>query len=175
MVNLRNRAEDEALEQDNDELEIEGDSLASVENELRQRRRQRRGEGFTPGDAAKQKNAGSSAPQVQNRAASAPRPNIFQRIPVVRPIYNYLAESMEEMQKVTWPSREETYRLTRLVIAFTIFSSIGLGLFDVFYGWWFRQALDNETIFLGFGAIVSVALLVFTYYFFVKADEISHF
>ncbi len=174
MVNLRNRADEDALEQDNDELEIEGDSLASVENELRQRRRERRGEVFTPADASK--DTASQAQRIQqNRAASAPRPNIFQRIPVVRPIYNYLADSMEEMQKVTWPSREETYRLTRLVIAFTIISSIGLGMFDLFYGWWFRQALENETVFLGLGAVVSTALVLFAYFFFVKVNEISTF
>jgi len=175
VVNLRNRADEEALETENSELEeIAGNSLAVVENELRQRRRERRnrrGESISkPKTTAK-----TEQQAANNRAATAPRPNIFQRIPVVRPIYNYIAESLEEMRKVTWPTREETYRLTRWVISFTVVSSIGLGIFDLFYGWWFRQALENETLFLGIGAGVAVALTAFAYYFFIKPDQISNF
>ncbi|MEP0764436.1 MAG: preprotein translocase subunit SecE [Chloroflexota bacterium] len=64
------------------------------------------------------------------------------------------------MQKVTWPSREETSRLTSVVLGVTIAFSIGLGLLDTFYSWWFRQAFhaDSEWIFLAVGAAVAAVV-----------------
>lgn len=176
MGKTRNRTDEELLENEN--TNTDDDAVLSSVDELRKRRRERRGEGFSAAVPAKANSSGEAAApsrRAAERASSAPQPNIFQRIPIVRPIYNYLAESVEELQKVTWPSQEETNRLTRMVITFTIFSAIGLGAFDLFYGWWFRQALEDVTLFLGLGAVVSVVGLVFTYFFFIKPDEISNF
>lgn len=111
---------------------------------------------------------GSKAP-----AKAAPR-SVFQRIPVVRGIYNYFVAAAREMEKVTWPTREETTRLTRLVILVTIAFSIGLGVFDLFYGWWFRQALDHDTVFLGVGVIVLIIAGAITYFVF-RQEEPSPF
>jgi len=62
------------------------------------------------------------------------------------------------MQKVTWPSREETSRLTSVVLGVTAAFAVGLGLLDAFYSWWFRQAFhaDSEWIFLVVAAAVAV-------------------
>lgn len=113
--------------------------------------------------------AGNSQPVVRKeRTAPAARRgrrglslNIggpLDRIPVVRNIAGYFRGVISEMQKVTWPSREETSRLTSVVLAVTIAFSIGLGMLDTFYSWWFRQAFhaDSEWIFLVVGAAVAV-------------------
>ncbi len=83
---------------------------------------------------------------------------LLSRIPVVRGIATYFAGVFSEVEKVTWPSRDETLRLTRVVLAMTIAFSIGLGLLDTFYTWWFRQAFhaDSEWIFLVVGVVVAV-------------------
>lgn len=84
---------------------------------------------------------------------------IINRIPVVRSLAAYFRGVVFEMQKVTWPSREDTTRLTTLVLAVTAAFSIGLGILDTFYSWWFQQAFhtDSETIFLGIAALVALA------------------
>jgi len=42
----------------------------------------------------------------------------------------YLRETRGEMRKVTWPTREDSQRLTLIVIAVTIAMAIFLGLLD---------------------------------------------
>jgi preprotein translocase SecE subunit len=83
---------------------------------------------------------------------------LLSRIPVVRGIAAYFSGVFSEVQKVTWPSRDETARLTRIVLIVTVVFSIGLGILDTFYSWWFRQAFhaDSEWIFLIIGAVVAV-------------------
>jgi preprotein translocase SecE subunit len=83
---------------------------------------------------------------------------LINRIPVVRSVVAYFRGVAMEMQKVTWPSREETTRLTTVVLGVTIAFSIGLGLLNTFYSWWFQQAFhaDSEDIFLIVAAVVAV-------------------
>lgn len=153
-----------------------------VVSDRRARRKAKRGEAFVkagdaeaaPGEPQKKDRPTPSRRNAPKGTATAQKRNLFQRIPVVRPIYNYLASSVVEMRKVTWPNREETTRLTRMVLALTIFASIVLGTIDLFYGWWFRQALDNETLFLGLAAIVSIVAGAFTYIVFLKPDQYSY-
>ncbi|GAB4422925.1 MAG: hypothetical protein Kow00106_20030 [Anaerolineae bacterium] len=85
---------------------------------------------------------------------------LLSRIPVVRSVVAYFQGVASEMQKVTWPSREETSRLTSVVLGVTVAFAIGLGLLDAFYSWWFRQAFhaDSEWIFLVVAAAVAVVL-----------------
>lgn len=41
---------------------------------------------------------------------------------------DYLSNVRSELNKVTWPTREDTIRLTRIVIAVTIIAALALGL-----------------------------------------------
>ncbi|MBN1680973.1 MAG: preprotein translocase subunit SecE [Anaerolineae bacterium] len=76
----------------------------------------------------------------------------------MRGIATYFRGVYSELQKVTWPSREETTRLTGVVLGVTIAFALSLGLLDVFYGWWFKQAFskDSEWIFLVIAAAATV-------------------
>ena len=42
----------------------------------------------------------------------------------------YLKESVEEMKKVTWPTKKETYHYTLLIIGISLVMSLFLGLLD---------------------------------------------
>ncbi len=85
---------------------------------------------------------------------------LINRIPIVRGIAAYFRGVMGEMQKVTWPSREETIRLTWVVLGVTIAFAIVLGILDTFLTWWFTQAFskDSEMLFLGIAAIIFVLI-----------------
>ena len=51
-------------------------------------------------------------------------PNFFQRI------RNWWRQTIGELRKVTWPSREEAVALTRIVLIVTVILSALLGIFD---------------------------------------------
>lgn len=46
------------------------------------------------------------------------------------PISKYIRETRGELRKVTWPTREESQRLTAIVLGVTVAMSIFLGLLD---------------------------------------------
>lgn len=45
----------------------------------------------------------------------------------------YLAESIAEMKKVTWPTKKETYNYTLLVIGISLGMAIFLGVLDLIF------------------------------------------
>ena len=56
------------------------------------------------------------------------KPNI-PKIPRVAPV-KFLNEVISELKKVTWPTREETIKLTTVVIAISILVGIFIGGLD---------------------------------------------
>ncbi len=116
----------------------------------------------TPHQAEAEEN-GSSRKDRPTPSARAGKPRgtgstgLINRIPVVRGIVAYFRGVSAEMQKVTWPNREETTRLTGVVLGVTIAFALSLGALDAFYTWWFQQAFhaDSEWIFLVVGGAVA--------------------
>jgi preprotein translocase subunit SecE len=47
------------------------------------------------------------------------------------PFTRYIYESYVELRKVTWPTRQQTWQLTLVVIAMSAFVAVLLGLFDL--------------------------------------------
>jgi len=45
-------------------------------------------------------------------------------------VFKFFSEVKEEMKKVVWPKKEETIRLTAVVIIFTLIVGIYVGLLD---------------------------------------------
>jgi preprotein translocase subunit SecE len=50
---------------------------------------------------------------------------------MANPFTRYIFESIVELRKVTWPTRQQTWQLTLVVIAMSAFVAILLGLFDL--------------------------------------------
>ncbi len=48
-------------------------------------------------------------------------------------LIKYVKESVEEMKKVTWPSKKETYNYTLLVLGISLATAIFLGALDYFF------------------------------------------
>lgn len=99
-----------------------------------------------------------SARDAKPRGAGAT--GLIYRIPVIGGVASYFRGVASEMQKVTWPNREETVHLTSVVLAVTIAFAIGLGILDGFFGWWFQQAFhaDSEWLFLVVAGVVTVVV-----------------
>ena len=60
----------------------------------------------------------------------------------------YFQDVRSEIDKVSWPSRPETIRLTRIVIIVTIISSIALGLLSLILSTVVREGLQQPIIFV---------------------------
>lgn len=61
-----------------------------------------------------------------------------------------------ELQKVSWPTREETRRLVTIVIIALIIASIVLGIISGFFTQLFTLGLDQPLILLGFMVLAIV-------------------
>ena len=48
-------------------------------------------------------------------------------------IINYIKASIEEMKKVSWPTKKETYNYTLLVIFISLGVALFLGLLDLIF------------------------------------------
>jgi preprotein translocase subunit SecE len=57
-------------------------------------------------------------------------------------ISNYIKSSIEEMKKVTWPTKKETYNYTVLVIAISLGVAAFLGALDYLFSWLLQLALN---------------------------------
>lgn len=104
---------------------------------------------------------GRATPGRRNRAKSrveeAQRDNALVR--PFRGIINYFAEVRDELQKVTWPTWPEAWRLSRIVIAVTIVSSLVLGALSLIASQIITLSLDQPLVaVLLFAAITGAAV-----------------
>ena len=60
-------------------------------------------------------------------------------------LVRYLRETRGELRKVTWPTREESWRLTGIVIVVTILFIIFLGVLDWIFSSGFQALIDLIT------------------------------
>ena len=76
---------------------------------------------------------------LRSRRSLTVRPKLRPRIPVNR-VYR---DTRSELKKISWPSREETIRLTLVVIALSLFMAFFLGVVvDGSVGYVYRSLLD---------------------------------
>lgn len=151
----------------NDVLDNEAESVVS---DSRARRRRKRGEPVsTDVTGTEKKGRPTPSRRVSNKPVNTAG---LASLPIIGGMIRYFRGVVSEMQKVTWPSREETINLTQVVLAVTIAFAIGLGTIDLFYGWWFRRAFADEIgLFLGIGVIVLAVAGGMIYYLFVRDED----
>lgn len=79
----------------------------------------------------------------------------------VRGLREYFQGVRSELQKVVWPTREETRRLTTIVLSVTIASAIVLGIISLLFSELFALGLRSPLI---FGVVFVLILGGFVYY-----------
>jgi len=70
-------------------------------------------------------------------------------------IREYSVGVRSELEKVSWPTRQDVVRLTRLVILVTVLAALTLGLITLGFNQLFVSGIDNPIIFLVFGVVVA--------------------
>ncbi len=79
----------------------------------------------------------------------------------LRRITEYFAGVRSEVQKVVWPTREETVRLTRIVLTTTVLSALALGVISLLFTELFSLGLRSPLV---FGVVFVLVLGAFLYY-----------
>jgi preprotein translocase subunit SecE len=71
-------------------------------------------------------------------------------------IVRYLRETRAELRKVHWPTRQEAWNLTRVVLAVTVSMALFLGLLDYLFSLELREIIAGSALAIG----IMVAALV---------------
>jgi preprotein translocase subunit SecE len=94
-----------------------------------------KGTSFKPSTAARPKKAQVSAAAAAEAKAKR---GFIEKIPLLgKPINDII----NELKKVTWPTREETTRLTVAVIVVTVAIGLALGGVDIGFNWLVEKTL----------------------------------
>jgi preprotein translocase subunit SecE len=88
------------------------------------------------------------------KATSKTEQNFLTRI--TEPFARYLRDTRAELRKVTWPSREEAWNLTLIVLAATIGMSLILGASDYLFSNIMRGVVTSNLLWVGIGVLVVI-------------------
>jgi preprotein translocase subunit SecE len=83
---------------------------------------------------------------------------------MVEPIARYLRETRAELRKVSWPSREEAWNLTLIVLAATTSMALILGAGDFIFADIVRGVVTSNWLWIGIGVLVVVAGVAAVYF-----------
>ncbi len=72
---------------------------------------------------------------MPDKKASRKKANVFQRFG--RSIQQFFRETIGELRKVSWPTRQEAINLTRIVLLVIFAMAFFLGILDFIYTWIF--------------------------------------
>jgi preprotein translocase subunit SecE len=72
-------------------------------------------------------------------------------------VFQYLRETRAELRKVHWPTREEAWNLTKIVLIVTVSMALFLGLLDYLFSIELRGLVAGNVI--AIGVIVALALV----------------
>ena len=75
------------------------------------------------------------------------------------PIMAYFRSTRAELRKVRWPTLEQGWAMTKIVLAVTFLMALFLGVLDFFFGWLLGRIIAGEALFIILGAVVAAALV----------------
>ena len=84
---------------------------------------------------------------------------------VIDPVARYLRDTRAELRKVTWPTREEAWKLTLIVLGTVVVMSIILGLADLIFAEIMRGLIVGDPIWIAMGVVVIILGAAAMYYF----------
>jgi len=95
------------------------------------------------------------------KATSKSEQNFATRM--IEPILRYLRDTRAELRKVTWPTREEAWKLTLIVLGTVVVMSIILGAADFIFGKIMQGVVVGNVVWVAVGVVIVVATAVAMY------------
>lgn len=74
-------------------------------------------------------------------------------------IVAYFRSTRAEIRRVRWPTLEQGWMMTKIVLAVTFGMSVFLGVLDFAFGWLLGRVIAGNVIFMILGAILTAALI----------------
>ena len=71
----------------------------------------------------------------------------------------YFRSTRAEIRKVRWPTLEQGWMMTQIVLAVTFAMAVFLGVLDFAFGWLLGQVIAGNVIFMIVGAAISIVLI----------------
>ena len=72
-------------------------------------------------------------------------------------IVRYLRETRAELRKVHWPTRQEAWNLTKVVLIVTVSMALFLGLLDYLFALELKGIITGSAVAIGAAVVVAVA------------------
>lgn len=95
------------------------------------------------------------------KATSKTEQNIVTRM--IEPVLGYLRDTRAELRKVTWPTREEAWNLTLIVLGTVVVMAIILGAADFIFGKIMQGIIIGNAVWVAVGVGVVVVGAVAMY------------
>ena len=86
------------------------------------------------------------------------------------PIVAYFKGTRAELRKVRWPTMDQGWSMTKIVLAVTVAMAIFLGVLDFFFGWLLSNLVSLNILYIIL-SIVVVAVLLGAAYMISRAEE----
>jgi len=75
-------------------------------------------------------------------------------------LVSYLRDTRAELRKVHWPTRQEAWNLTKIVLGVTVSMAIFMGLLDRLFSLELRLLIERNAIAIGILVVVMAASVV---------------
>jgi len=75
------------------------------------------------------------------------------------PILVYLRSTRAELRKVKWPTMEQGWTMTKIVLVVTVAMALFLGVLDFFFGWLLSNLISLNILYIILSVVVVAALL----------------
>jgi len=95
------------------------------------------------------------------RVTSKTEQSFFTRL--ISPFAGYLKETRAELRKVSWPSRDEAWSLTLIVLGTTLVMSLLLAAGDFIFSKIVQGMVTSDLLWIGVGALVVIGGAVAIY------------
>jgi len=95
------------------------------------------------------------------KATSKTEQNFVTRM--IEPILRYFRDTRAELRKVTWPTREEAWNLTLIVLGTVIVMAIILGTADFIFGKIMQGIIVGNVVWAVVGGVIVIATAVAMY------------
>ena len=95
------------------------------------------------------------------KATSKTEQNFVTR--TIEPVLRYFRDTRAELRKVTWPTREEAWKLTLIVLGTVVVMSIILGAADFIFGKIMQGIIVGNLVWVVVGVVICIATAVAMY------------
>jgi len=86
------------------------------------------------------------------------------------PIVAYFKGTRSELRKVRWPTMEQGWAMTKIVLVVTVAMALFLGVLDFFFGWLLSNLISLNILYIILSVVV-VAVLLGAAYLIGRSEE----